>query len=151
VAATSAAGRGEAGWFEDGNDRGRVLISGTDTDGRWSLMEWVAAPVALGGGYGAHLHRECEETFLIRKGALEFLLGDEVTILTAGDSVSVLPGVRHGYANVSGAPVEMLVAFHPAGLEALFMKYRTDGEMACEGEGFMAEATRFHASEFERD
>ena len=146
---TSTAGRGDGGWFEDGADRGRVLISGANTEGRWSLMEWVLAPDPAPVGHGAHLHRACEESFLIRRGSLEFLLGDGVTTLNAGDFITVPPGARHGDANVSGAPVEMLVGFHPAGLEELFVKYRTDRGAQAEDEGFMAEATRLHASEFE--
>ena len=29
--------------FEDGPDRGRILVSGDDTGGRWSLMEYEVA------------------------------------------------------------------------------------------------------------
>jgi hypothetical protein len=43
----------------------------------------------------------------------------------------------------------MLVGFVPAGLEMLFVKYRTDGAGPEEGEGFVADATRLFASEFE--
>ena len=137
--------------FEDGPDRARIIVSGEDTAGRYSLMEWVvAAAPALSGpaDYGAHRHRECEETFLIRRGRLEFLIGDDVRTLGPGDFVRAPPGVRHGYRNVSGEAVEMLVSFHPAGLETLFVKYRTDGPGPAEGEGFIADATRLHASEF---
>ena len=150
VIVSSGAGRR----FQDGADHGRVIVFGHDTGGKYSLMEYV---VAAGEGtaphvprsYGAHRHRECEETFLIRRGELEFLLGDEVVTLRAGDFLRVPPGIRHGYANVSGAEVEMLVGFMPGGLEELFVKYRTDG--SGDGEGFVAEATRLHASEFGLD
>jgi hypothetical protein len=47
---------------------------------------------------------------------------------SADHFLSVRPGVHHGYANVSGAPVEILVSFRPAGLEALFPKCRPDSE-----------------------
>ena len=137
--------------FEDGADRGRILVSGRDTGGRYSLMEWI---VAAGDGapaqsYGAHRHGAIEETFYVRRGTLEFLLEDRVTTLRAGDFVRVPPGVRHGYANTSGEEVELLVSFHPGGFEALFLKYRTDREGPADGEGFIADATRDFASEFE--
>jgi quercetin dioxygenase-like cupin family protein len=126
--------------FEDGPDRGRILAFGRDTGGRYALMEWTVAPGPIPApGYGPHLHRGIEETFLI----------DRVTTLAPGDFVRVPPGTRHGYANVSGAPVEMLVGFHPGGLEALFVKYRTDGVGPEPGDGFVADATRLHDSEFE--
>ena len=137
--------------FEDGPDRGRILVSGRDTGGLYSLMEWTVAAGAPNAprNYGAHRHHEIEETFYVRSGELEFLLGDEVTALSAGDFVRVSPGVRHGYANVSGAEVELLVSFHPGGIEELFLKYRTDQEPPQDGEGFIADATRDYASEFE--
>jgi quercetin dioxygenase-like cupin family protein len=136
--------------FEDGDDVGRIIVSGAETNGRYALMDWtVAAAADPGAGFDPHLHRQCEETFLIRNGSLEFLLGEAVTTLNAGDFVRVPPGVRHGYRNVSGQAVEMLVGFHPAGLESLFVKYRTDQGAAPDGDGFIADATRLFDSEFE--
>jgi len=136
--------------FEDGPDRARVLVFGRDTGGRYSLMDWTVAPGPVPPvGYGPHRHREIEETFLIRTGQLDFLLGEEVVTLRPGDFVRVPPGMRHGYANVSGAPVEMLVSFHPGGIEELFVKYRTDGPGPEPGDGFIADASRLYASDFE--
>lgn len=137
--------------FEDGADRGRILVSGRDTGGRYSLMEWVVAASDDGPAlsYGAHRHREIEETFFVRRGTLEFLLDDTVTTLRAGDFVRVPAGARHGYANTSGEEVELLVSFHPGGFEELFLKYRTDQARAPAGEGFIADAARDFASEFE--
>jgi mannose-6-phosphate isomerase-like protein (cupin superfamily) len=137
--------------FEDGPDRGRILVSGADTGGRYSLMEYTVAPqpAAATPEYGAHLHEEIEETFLVRGGELAFLLGDKVATLRVGDFVRVPPGTRHGYANLSGAPVELLVSFHPGGFEDLFVKYRTDGGDPAGGAGFMAEATERYNSRFE--
>ena len=105
--------------FQDGPDHGRILVSGADTEGVYSLMEWTvaAAPPAAPLAYGPHRHGACEETFLIRSGCLDFLLGDVVTTLRPGDFVRVPPGTRHGYANTSGAPVEMLVGFGMMTLE----------------------------------
>lgn len=135
--------------FEDGPDRGRIVVFGHETEGRYSLMEYTVAPSdPPPTSFGPHLHRELEETFLVRQGSLEFLLGDEVLTLNAGDVVRVPPGTRHGYANTSGKPVELLVSFHPGGFEELFVRYRTD-QAAPPDEGFVAEAMRLHASEFE--
>ena len=137
--------------FEDGPDRGRVLVFGRDTAGRYSLMTYLVAPSVAGEPvtYGPHRHREIEETFLVQSGRLDFLLGETVIPMGPGDFVRVPPGVRHGYANTSGAPVELLVSFHPGGFEELFAKYRTDGGDPAGGAGFLAEATERFASEFE--
>ena len=140
--------------FEDGPDRGRILVFGRDTGGAYGLMEWTVAPAPPGDGpqtYGAHRHDGCEETFLVRKGQLDFLLGDEVITLGPGDFVRAPPGVRHGYANTSGEPVELLVSFHPGGIEELFLKYRTDGAGPADGDGFMADAERLFGSAFDLD
>jgi quercetin dioxygenase-like cupin family protein len=138
--------------FEDGEDRARIIVSGADTHGAYSLLEWRVAPGRRLADdetreYGPHRHRECEETFLIKSGTLEFLLEDSVIKLNEGDFVRVPRGARHGYQNTSGAPVDMLVMFVPAGLEHLFVKYRTDQPEQPEP-GFIEEATRHHASEF---
>jgi len=139
--------------FEDGPDRGRIIVSGRDTAGAYSLMEYVIAarladePVR----YGAHKHGAIEETFLLQQGSLEFLLGDQVTVLNAGDFVRVPAGTRHGYANTSGADVHLLVSFIPGGFEDLFVRYRTDAGYVADGDGFTADATRIFGSVFESE
>jgi hypothetical protein len=57
--------------------------------------------------------------------------------------------VRHGFANVSGAPVKLLVSFHPGGFEQLFVRHRTDQDPPPAADGFLLEATHDWASEFE--
>ena len=138
--------------FGIGRDQARLIVSGEDTSGQYSLTEWVVAPESQlphqgRPDFGAHLHRKCEETFLIISGSLEFLIGDVVAVLGENDFVRVRAGVPHGYRNTSGEPVRMLVSFVPGGLEELFVKYRTDQDDT-PGEGFIAEATRRFASEF---
>lgn len=149
---TVRAGDGIA--FEDGDDRGRVLVFGRDTGGRYSLMEYLVSaqppPDAAGSlNYGAHRHKDIEETFLVRRGSLRFLLGTDVFDLEAGDFVRVPPGVRHGYANVSGGEVDLLVSFHPGGFEELFVTHRSDQDPPPSPTGFMDDAVRLFASEFE--
>lgn len=138
--------------FRIGEDQARLIVSGEDTSGQYSLVEWVVAPVPEQPDqgrpdFGAHLHRQCEETFLIMSGSLEFLVGDDIALLGENDFVRVQAGVPHGYRNTSGEAVRMLVSFVPGGLEELFVKYRTD-QNETPDEGFIAEATRRFASEF---
>lgn len=134
--------------FEDGPDRGRVLISGESTDNAYSLMELTVAEREGDPGFGPHLHHDIEELFIVRKGALEFLLGSDVTRLIEGDAVRVPAGVRHGYRNTSGAPVELLVWFTPGGFEQLFVRYRTD-QPNLDVDYFVVEATGRFNSQFE--
>ena len=69
--------------------------------------------------------------------------------LIEGDAVRVLPGVRHGYRNISGAPVELLVWLTPGGFEQLFVTYQT-GQPNLDEDGFVAEATGRFNSQFEK-
>jgi mannose-6-phosphate isomerase-like protein (cupin superfamily) len=139
--------------FEDAPDRGRVILSGADTDGAYSLMEWTVVSRPPGAGYGdldfgPHQHAEIEELFVIRRGTLDFLVGDTVSTMHANDVVRVPAGTRHGYLNRSGQDVEMLVMFSPGGFEELFVKYRTD-QASAHGDGFVADALSLFATEFE--
>jgi mannose-6-phosphate isomerase-like protein (cupin superfamily) len=125
-----------------------VLISGESTNDAYSLMELTVAPRATDAGFGPHVHHDIEEVFCVRGGAMEFLLGADVTPLRAGDVVRVPPGTRHGHRNVSGEPVDLLVWFSPGGFEHLFVKYRTD-QPTVDPEGFVREATSRFNSLFE--
>jgi mannose-6-phosphate isomerase-like protein (cupin superfamily) len=145
----------ESTWFDDGPDRGRILLSGRDTHGAYSVMQWILASSSLESTmahleYGPHRHADIEETFLITSGTMEFLIGQTVETLRSGDCVRVSPGERHGFLNRSGEDAEMVVIFSPGGFEELFVKYRSDQPAATVGgEGFAADASRFFGTEFE--
>jgi mannose-6-phosphate isomerase-like protein (cupin superfamily) len=111
-------------------------------------MELTVAPRTTDVGFGPHAHNDIEEVFFVRSGALDFLLGADVTPLGAGDVVRVQPGTRHGYRNTSDEPVDLLVWFSPGGFENLFIKYRTD-QPTVDSEGFVKEATSRFNSRFE--
>ena len=98
---------------------------------------------------GPHRHHSIEETFLVRSGRLQFLLDDEVIELGPGDFVRVPPGTRHGFANVSIEPAELLVSFHPGGFEELFVRRRSDQNPAPSPLGFVEDAVRLFDSDFE--
>ncbi len=137
--------------FEDGEDRGRIIVSSDATDGAYSVMAWTVAPAveATNLGFGPHRHNGIDETFLVQSGQLEFLLGEDVSLLSAGDFVRVPAGTRHGYRNCSGTPVDLVVTFVPGGFEELFVTHRTDQEPAPDSAGFVADATRNFDSSFE--
>jgi len=137
--------------FEDGADRVRILVSGDQTGGAYSVMEWMVAPLPQDAqaSFGAHRHGRYEETFFVLEGSLAFLLDDQVLDLAVGDLVSVPSQTRHGYINRSGAPVRLLVTFRPAGMEALFYRYRTDQTAVPSLKAFLDEAERDHASTYE--
>ena len=114
---------GEAA-FKDGDNCGRVLVSGRETGGLYSLMEYAVAGRVRrerdeAPGYGPHRHHDIEESFLVQSGRLQFLLDEQILELGRGSDFlcHVPPGTRGMAvnANVSGETVELLVSFHPGG------------------------------------
>jgi mannose-6-phosphate isomerase-like protein (cupin superfamily) len=141
--------------FEDAPDNGRIIISGAETGGAYSIMEINVAPRPTSSeegnkGYGPHRHAAIEEVFIVRQGSIDFLLEDIVSTLHPNDVVRVTAGTRHGYCNRSSSEVTMLVVFSPGGFEELFAKYRTD-QSELSGDGFEADAERHFATTFESD
>jgi mannose-6-phosphate isomerase-like protein (cupin superfamily) len=138
--------------FEDGDDRGRIIVSAQMTGGEYSVLEYLVAPRADAEehviDFGIHRHGSFEETFLVRSGELEFFLENQVVTVARGDFVRVPRGIRHGYRNVTQEPVDLVVTFVPGGFEELFLKYRTDAPQV-DGLGFVSEATSRFDSEFE--
>lgn len=137
--------------FEDGEDRVRIILSGEQTDGAYSLMEWTVAPFPAEAyaSFGPHVHGKYEETFHMLDGSLDFLLKDRVLPMHTGDTIIVSANMRHGYVNRSGKPARLLVTFRPAGMEELFFRHRTNQPTPPTLETFLNEAKRDHASEYE--
>jgi quercetin dioxygenase-like cupin family protein len=103
-----------------GSETYSVLVSAAETDGRYTLFQWITAP---GSVAGPHIHADAEESFLILDGELEFTLGQEQITARSGTWVRVPAGTRHAYRNTSAQPVRMLVLFTPGGHEELFALY----------------------------
>ena len=139
--------------FKDAPDSGRIIISGVETAGAYSIMEITVAPRLKSSEpgdmkFGPHQHAAIEEVFIVRHGSIDFLLGDAVFTLHPDDIVRVTAGTRHGYCNSSDSDVTMLVVFSPGGFEELFARYGSDQSDPL-GDGFVADAGRHFATKFE--
>jgi quercetin dioxygenase-like cupin family protein len=96
-----------------------VLVSSAETDGRYTLFQWITP--AGSAAVPPHTHASYEETFLIVEGEVEFTLGEEQITGRAGTWVRVPAGVRHTYRNTTAESARMLVTFTPGGgIEVLF-------------------------------
>ena len=93
-----------------------ILVSGTDTAGRYCLIDMV---VPDGGGPATHRH-DFEELFTLLDGELEFTFRGETRIVTAPASVAIPANSPHAFRNGSGRPAHMLCLCAPAGQEAFF-------------------------------
>lgn len=67
------------------------------------------------GSTGAppHSHHRSAELFFVIDGALDVLVGDEITTLRTGDLLVVPPGVTHAFAPAEGHDADVLFVFTP--------------------------------------
>ncbi|MFF8726265.1 cupin domain-containing protein [Streptomyces sp. NPDC015171] len=66
-----------------------------------------------GAGAPAHFHTRASELFFVISGALQVLVGEEVTVLKAGDFLVVPPRTPHAFAAAPGCEADVLFVFTP--------------------------------------
>jgi quercetin dioxygenase-like cupin family protein len=93
-----------------------VLLSGDDTNGRFTLIDMYVPP---GGGPPPHRH-DYEETFIILDGRLELTFRGVSQVAEAGTTVSVPANAPHQFHNSSAAPVRLLCISAPPGQDEFF-------------------------------
>jgi len=93
-------------------------VAGEDTDGAYSVLEYLAAP---GAGSPMHVHKNEVESFYILEGAITFQLGEEKTRATPRMFVTIPRGMRHAFVNAEEEPARALVILTPSGLEYFFL------------------------------
>jgi quercetin dioxygenase-like cupin family protein len=93
-----------------------TILSGTDTAGRFTLIDMHVPP---GGGPPPHRH-DFEETFILLDGELQATFRGEKRIVCAGDTIHIPANAPHQFHNASSRPVRMLCICSPAGQEEFF-------------------------------
>ena len=88
----------------------RFLCNGTDTAGRFSMME-VMLP--QGAGPPPH-HHDWDEAYYIADGEVQFQLGDRISTVKAGDFVYAPAGTVHAFTGLSDQPGRVLILDAPA-------------------------------------
>ncbi|MGW7079390.1 cupin domain-containing protein [Streptomyces sp. NPDC054871] len=92
-----------------------------------SVMTLLADADGVGGGFTAyrstfaegavgapsHFHTKATELFFVISGSLRVLVGDEVTVLNAGDFLAVPPHTPHAFAAAPGCEADVLFIFTP--------------------------------------
>jgi len=96
------------------------LLGGADTDDRLALVELTGLP---GSGPGAHVD-PWRESFYVLDGELTFRFERDgavhTAVATAGDAVSIPPGVGHAFSVTSPGPARYLILGTRAGIEEFF-------------------------------
>lgn len=88
-----------------------LLADSGDTGGRLTGYRSTFAEGAVGAP--AHLHTKASELFYVIDGALQVLVGEEITVLEAGDFLLVPPHTPHAFAAAAGATADVLFVFTP--------------------------------------
>ena len=98
-------------------DNQRILLTGEDTGGSYTLVENYNPP---GASIPLHLHRNEDETFYVVSGEVEFEINGEIVLATAGATVYLPRNAPHSFTIVGSEPAKMLFMLMPAGLEKYF-------------------------------
>ena len=94
----------------------------------WGVMGWVSRPATTktkdlvvievtlepGGGHNFHKHPEQEEVIYVLDGTIEQWLGEEMQMLSSGDTVFIPSDTVHASFNVSGQTAKVLAILGPS-------------------------------------
>jgi len=97
---------------------GSVCLSGSDTGGAYCLLEVSIAP---GIGVPRHTHTREDETYYVTSGELEVIVGDQIFVLKAGDTLMAPRDVPHELRNSGSITNHYLLVFSPSGFEEFIM------------------------------
>lgn len=96
-----------------------VKISGKDTDGQLAVFEYIGTQKV---GPGLHVHFHQDEVFHVIEGEYRFQLGNEKSILKAGDTIFLPRNIPHTWIQLSDTG-KLIYTLQPAGqLEEFFVK-----------------------------
>jgi quercetin dioxygenase-like cupin family protein len=93
---------------------GSICLSGADTGGKYCLLE---VSLARGIGVPRHTHTREDEGYYVLSGELEVIVGEEVFILKAGDTLMAPRNIPHQLRNSGNTENHYLLIFSPSGFE----------------------------------
>ena len=104
-----------------GTDTFTLVVTGEDTNGELFFSDGIIPP---GGGPPPHCHGYQEMLFVL-DGELTIFCEDQRILLTRNDVVNVPGWAPHMLKNFSSAPVRVVCAAWPPGLEDQFVEVGT--------------------------
>ena len=96
-----------------------LKISSADTNGDVSVF--VQTGVTPKGGPPLHVHPNQDEWFHVIEGEYKFQVGDDVHLLSVGDTIFLPRNVPHAFGQLSEKG-KMMVTYMPAGKMESFFK-----------------------------
>ena len=101
-------------------DTYRIIISGEQTNGAYSLVDMLIPP---NGGPPPHSHANFQEAFYIIDGEIEVITKDGKYIASKGSHVNIpFNGPVHKFVNKTDKMAHMLCLITPAGMEKMFLE-----------------------------
>jgi quercetin dioxygenase-like cupin family protein len=96
----------------------RIIISGKQTNGEYSVIEMSVPP---GAGPNPHSHPDFNESFFVLEGEVSFK-SESGSYIAKKNSYINIPkgGIVHGFKNLSDQTAKLLCTVMPAGLDDLF-------------------------------
>jgi mannose-6-phosphate isomerase-like protein (cupin superfamily) len=94
------------------------MVDGTDSDGRFALVQHLFAPRALAAPMHRH-HQEDEYTYVLT-GRIGAILDGVEVVAEPGDLLFKPRGQWHTFWNATDEPASCLEIISPAGLEQFF-------------------------------
>lgn len=95
-----------------------IRLRSEDTAGALSIVEFSLPAGAMGAM--PHIHHGHTEEFVIVAGEVTFDMPPSKEVVGAGGTVSVPPGVAHGFRNAAAVPALIIGLFRPGGYENYF-------------------------------
>ena len=96
-----------------------ILINGTDTAGRYALIDMLIPPA---GGPPPHRH-DFEEMFHVIHGEIHATIRDHTSVARAGDTNNIPALAPHSFTNPTDSSGRLLCLVSPAGLEEYFAQF----------------------------
>ncbi|NJB86778.1 quercetin dioxygenase-like cupin family protein [Lewinella marina] len=98
-------------------DRMTFKLTGADTAGQLTMIEETNDPGVM---IPPHIHDNEDEIFRVLEGELELTVGDQTTILRAGDMAFGPRGVAHSWKTVGEGKTRVILTAFPSGIETMF-------------------------------
>jgi quercetin dioxygenase-like cupin family protein len=99
------------------------LIPSSQTDGRVSVVEFIAEP---GKGVGLHVHAHEEELVYLLQGQIEVTLGGQKMTVHEGACAMLPRNIPHGFVNTGTKTVRLLAVLLPGKLDEFFVKLNAE-------------------------
>ena len=97
----------------------RLLATGDETDGKFTLIEAVVPP---GDGPPPHEHANEDESFYVIEGSITLSIGELQIEAKPGTFALVPRGTVHSFRNPGPETARLIIHCAPAGLERFFQE-----------------------------